>query len=276
MRRVESIRQRLIPSIKRETILKLLESNQRSDGRGLLDFREIKAKLGIINNANGSAQVHLGNTIVTVGIKMELGNPFPDEPNKGVLMVNSEFPPVASPDFEPGPPDENAIELARVVDRGIRESRFIKLEELAVIPGQKVWIVWVDIYVLNHDGNLIDASGIAAILALMNTKVPKTVIEAGGVKVLEEKYPLPLRDPPVYMTYAKLNNKLIVDPSLEEELISDARLTVTITSDNMICAMQKGGKGAFSIDDIKTIIDNSIKLSPIIRERLIKLSQGEQ
>ena len=96
---MESIRQRLIPNIKRETILKLLESNQRSDGRGLLDFREIKAELGIINNANGSAQVHLGNTIVTVGIKMELGSPFSDEPNKGILMVNSEFPPVASPDF---------------------------------------------------------------------------------------------------------------------------------------------------------------------------------
>jgi exosome complex component RRP42 len=276
VKRVESIRQKLIPNIKRETILKLLENNQRSDRRGLLEFREIKAKLSIINNANGSAQVHLGNTIVTVGIKMELGNPFPDEPDKGILMVNSEFPPVASPDFEPGPPDENAIELARVVDRGIRESKFIKLEELAVIPGQKVWIIWVDIYVLNHDGNLIDASGIATILALINTKVPKTIVEAGGVKILEEKYPLPLRNPPVYMTYVKLNNKLILDPSLEEELMSDARLTVTVTSDDMICAMQKGGKGAFSIDDIKTIIDNSIKLSPIIRERLLKLSQGDQ
>ncbi|MGB9728862.1 MAG: exosome complex protein Rrp42 [Thermoprotei archaeon] len=272
---MESLRQRFIPNIKKESIIKLLETNKRDDERGLLDFREIKAKLGIINNANGSAQVHLGNTIVTVGVKVEPGNPFPDEPDKGVLMVNSEFPPVASPDFEPGPPDENAIELARVVDRGIRESKFIKLEELAIIPGQKVWVIWVDIYVLNHDGNLIDASGIATILALMNTKIPKTTIEAGGIKLLDEKYPLPLRNPPIYMTYIKLNNKILLDPSLDEELISDTRLTLTITSDNMICAMQKGGKGTFTLEDIRTIIDNSIKLSPIIRERILKLAQGE-
>jgi exosome complex component RRP42 len=160
----------LVTKVRLRQIEQLIEKGKRLDDRGLLDTREIKIEQGIIEKAEGSARVFMGKTQILVGVKVGLGEPFPDTPNEGVLTVNAELVPVASPSFEPGPPDENSIELARVVDRGIRESKCIDNEKLCIEPGKKVFVVFVDIYVLDHGGNLIDASAIAAMAALVEHK----------------------------------------------------------------------------------------------------------
>ena len=100
------------------------------------------------------------------GVKMSVGEPFRDVPDEGVLVVNTEFNPVASPEFDPGPPRAESIEVSRVTDRGIRESKCIELEKLCITAGEEVWVVNVDINVLDHDGNLIDAAALGAIAAL--------------------------------------------------------------------------------------------------------------
>jgi exosome complex component RRP42 len=158
--------------------------------------------------------------------------------------------PLASPTFEAGPPDENSIELARVVDRGIRESKAIPTEDLVIEEGKKVFVVFVDVYVLNHDGNLIDASALAALAALVNTKMFNYELKEGEVKIKPGYKPLPLRKYPVAVTFAKIADKLIVDPWLEEEQVMEARLTMTLDQDGNICAMQKGGYGTFSTQQI--------------------------
>ncbi|WP_461863418.1 exosome complex protein Rrp42, partial [Thermococcus sp.] len=160
----------VMASIMRDHILELLKEGKRIDGRGLEDYRELEIKTNVIEKAEGSAWVRLGNTQVLVGIKVDMGEPFPDLPEKGVMTTNIELVPLASPTFEPGPPDENAIELARVVDRGIRESQAIELEKLAIVPGKLVRVIFIDVHVLDHDGNIVDAAGIGAIAALMSTK----------------------------------------------------------------------------------------------------------
>jgi exosome complex component RRP42 len=173
----------LVTKVRLKQIEQLLEKGKRLDDRGLLDTREIKIEQGLIEKAEGSARVFLGKTEVLVGVKVGLGEPFPDTPNDGVLTVNAELVPLASPNFEPGPPDESSIELARVVDRGIRESKCVDTEKLCIEPGKKVFVVFVDIYVLNHDGNLIDAAALAAMAALINTKMPNFEIKDGEVKM---------------------------------------------------------------------------------------------
>lgn len=215
-----------------------------------MDYRPIKIETGIIEKAEGSARVLLGKTEIVVGVKVEIGEPFPDRPNEGVFTVNSEFVPLASPEFEPGPPNEEAIELARIVDRGIRESQAIDLEKLCLIPGRKVYVIFIDIYVLNHDGNLIDASAIASLAALLNTKIPMYVIENGEVKRMSEYMPLPVRNYPIAVTFANISDKLVVDPWLEEEEVMNARLTITCDKDSNICAVQKGGQGALTPQQI--------------------------
>lgn len=236
--------------VKQKQIAQLVSLGKRLDGRGLTDNREIQLEVGVVGKAEGSARVRLGKTEVLVGTKIELGKPFSDVPDKGVLTVNAELVPLASPTFEPGPPNENAIELARVVDRGIRESKAIALEELCVEPGKKVFIVFVDVYVLNHDGNLIDASALAALAALLNTKMFKYEVKEGEIKVKPGYTPLSVKNYPVAVTFAKINDKLIVDPWLEEEQVMDARITITTDKDGNICALQKGGYGCFTTEEI--------------------------
>ncbi|MFB0567850.1 MAG: exosome complex protein Rrp42 [Candidatus Bathyarchaeia archaeon] len=240
----------VVARVKQKRIAQLISLGKRLDERGLTDYREAQVEVGVIEKAEGSARVRLGRTEVLVGIKIEIGEPFSDVPNKGVLTVNAELVPLASPTFESGPPNENAIELARVVDRGIRESEAIDIEKLCIEPGKKVFIVFVDVYVLNYDGNLIDASALAALAALLNTKVFNYEVKEGEVQIKPGYKSLPIHNYPIAVTFAKINDKLVVDPWLEEEQVMEARLTMTIEKDGKICALQKGGDGYFRIQQI--------------------------
>ncbi|MDH5664070.1 MAG: exosome complex protein Rrp42 [Candidatus Bathyarchaeota archaeon] len=260
----------IVVRVQQKRIAELVSSGKRLDGRGLTAYREIQVEVGVIERAEGSARVRLGKTEVMAGIKIETGQPFPDVPNQGVLTVNAELVPLASPTFEPGPPNENAVELARIVDRGIRESKAIELEKLCVEPGKKVFIVFVDVYVLNHDGNLIDASAMAALAALLNTKMFNYELEGGEIKIKPGYTPLPIRNHPIAVTFAKINDKLIVDPWLEEEQVMDARLTMTLDKDGKICAIQKGGYGYFTTQQILEAAKIAREKTEELRKVLVK------
>jgi exosome complex component RRP42 len=254
----------IVSKVKQKQIAQLVANRKRIDGRGLTDYREIKVEAGIIERAEGSARVLLGKTQVLVGVKIDIGEPFSDIPDQGVLTVNAELVPLASPTFEPGPPDENSIELARVVDRGIRESKAIGLEDLCITPGKKVFVVFIDVYVLNHDGNLIDASALAALAALLNTKMYNYELKDDEIIRKPGYKPLPIRNYPIAITFGKINNQLIVDPWLEEEQVMDARLTMTIDKEGNICSIQKGGSGYFTTQQI-------LEAAKIAKERATEL-----
>ncbi len=128
----------VVSEIKRDHIHKLIAKGKRVDGRAWDEYRQISIETNYIETAEGSARVKMGNTDVLVGVKMQVGSPFGDTPDKGVLSTNAELIPMGSPNFEAGPPDENSIELARVVDRGIRESGMIDLERLCIEKGKEV------------------------------------------------------------------------------------------------------------------------------------------
>ncbi|MFP3985270.1 MAG: exosome complex protein Rrp42 [Candidatus Bathyarchaeia archaeon] len=260
----------MVIRVKQKQIAQLMDKGKRLDGRGLTDYREIEVERGVIEKAEGSARILLGKTEVLVGVKIEVGEPFPDTPDEGVLTVNAELVPLASPTFEPGPPDENAIELARVVDRGIRESKAIDLKKLCLDPGKKVIVVFIDVYVLNHDGNLIDASSVAALAALLNTKMFKYDVEDGEVKVKLGYTPLPMQNYPIAITFAKINDKLAVDPWLEEEQVMDARLTMSLGKDGKICAIQKGGTGHFTAEQILEVARLAKDKASEIRKLVVK------
>lgn len=45
-------------------------------------------------------------------------------------------------------------------------------EALCVVAGEKVWQLRVDVHILDHGGNLIDAAALAAIAALQHFRRP--------------------------------------------------------------------------------------------------------
>jgi exosome complex component RRP42 len=135
---------------------------------------------------------------------------------------------------------------------------------LCIEPGKNVFIVFVDVYVLNHDGNLIDASALAAVAALLNTKMPNYEIEDGELKIKSGYSPLPMKSRPITVTLGKINDKLIVDPWLEEEQIMDARISMAINDEGNICAVQKGGAGYFTPQQI-------LEAAKIVQEKAAEL-----
>jgi len=245
----------------------LLNKNMREDGRKFDEYRKIQIDVNPIPRANGSCRVRLGETDVLVGVKLDVGEPFPDTPDEGVLIVNAEFIPLANPEFEPGPPRANAIELARVVDRGIRESHCIDMSKLCITPKEKVWMVFLDIYPLNDAGNLFDAAALGAIIALKNTVFPKYDKKEGKVLYKEfTKEKLPISKVPILCTYAKINGSIVLDPSKREEDALDSRLSVSTLEDGTVCAMQKGGIGTFSDKEIIELIERAVAKGKELRK----------
>jgi len=273
----------IIAKVQRESLEKLLEQGKRLDDRGFFDFREIKIYVGFLEKADGSALVHLGNTKVMVGVKSSIGEPFRDTPNQGIFVIYSELTPLASPYFELGPQSDFSIELARVVDRAVRSAEMIDLEKLVIIPGKKVWMLNIDIYPIDDDGNLIDASAIGVVAALLSTQLPKAEIideNNGEIEMIkEERWPLPIKDIPATLTFSKIGKYIVLDPTSLEENVALGRLTISLNKENKICSIQKGEAGGFKIEDIKLAIDIAKKKAPelqnIISEQVAKSPRGE-
>ena len=246
------------PKVTIERIREYLMQGKRFDGRKIDEFRNLEIETGVSDKAEGSARVKLGNTEVLVGVKMDLAEPYPDSPDKGNLMVTAELLPMSSDRFEPGPPSIESIELARILDRMVRESKFIELEKLCIKEGEKVWNVFIDIYSLNADGNLLDAAGIGVVAALKTARIPKYYKKEEKVvygEWTEDKIPI-REDTPLSITFYKIGEHIIVDPTQEEEDASETRVTIG-SCNGTISSMQKGDHFALSIEEMENIIDLS-------------------
>jgi len=244
----------------------MIMNDKRSDGRKLDEYRKIVIKKGLIKNAEGSAEVKIGKTKVIVGVKFGIGTPYSDTPNEGTLMVNAEFSPMSSPDFEAGPPRENAVELARVVDRGLRESHCIDLKKLCITPEEQVLSMFVDVHIINNAGNLIDCAFLASIAALMDAKMPK--VENDKIVPGQAEDDLEVLHQPVEITVCKIGDKFVVDPTDDEEESVDAKLTIAVREDDMICALQKQHVEGLTVDDVKQMIEIAMKKSKELRKLL--------
>ncbi|MFW9908709.1 MAG: exosome complex protein Rrp42 [Candidatus Thorarchaeota archaeon] len=251
----------VISHIDYEYIRDMLGKGQRIDGRAFDEFRPIEIEVGVVPaKAEGSALVRLGDTSVVAGVKVLVGEPFPDSPDEGFVMVTAEMSPMASPLFELGPPKEDAIELARVVDRGVRESETVDTKKLCVLEGKYVYTIFADVYPLEYDGNLIDASSIAVNAALATTKFPEMTIEEKQLVPTGKILSVPIANMAVEVTLAKIGDFLVTDPNLKEEMVQNTRLTVAIDEKDNLTAMQKGGGiGPMTLDEIDRAIGVSIE-----------------
>ncbi len=252
--------------ITKKSALKILAAGKRFDSRGMFENRNIEVKFGVSNKAEGSVMVKMGNTQVACGIKMGVSTPYTDHENEGTMMTSMELLPLASPNFEYGQPSIESVESARIIDRGIRESGFIDFKKLCIKEGEKVWSIFVDIAVINDDGNLIDAGSLAALLALLTARKPvydeKTEKISFG-EFTDDALPLNKDKMPVTMTFFKVDDHMLVDPTREEEDVCDGRLTVEISKpgkEEIINAMQKGGEATFSVEEVENIVNEGTKI----------------
>jgi exosome complex component RRP42 len=255
----------VVEGVKSKYIKELLKQGRRKDGRQALEYRPITIEKGVIPNAEGSALAHLGGTKVLAGVKFDVMTPFKDRPEEGVLMVNAEFCPMAHPTFEPGRPTAAAVELARVVDRGIRSAEVVDLAKF-FLEEDKVLGLYVDLWILDNCGNLIDASALAATAALESAKVPK--YEDGALLREEFTGPLETARKVIACTFEKVDGTTIVDATDEEENASDGRMTITTCDDNTLCTVQKSGTAGFKKQEFFDLMDIALDKSDELRKKV--------
>ncbi len=260
---------------KRKYLISLFEENLRKDGRSFFDYRKIKIKTDIIENAEGSAYVELGNTKVLCGVKIEVAEPFPEFPDEGIVVTNLDLTPISDKEI---PPELIPIEaeLGRVVDRGIRESKLIDTKKLVIEEGKWVWDILIDIAILDYDGNVIDASGIAAYLALKRAVFPKLEKVGDKYKInykekTNEKIPITKLVLPI--TFAKIGDYLVLDPTKEEEEVADVVFTIGREED-FIYSLQKSKEGFLIKEDIEKALKVSKEKFKELKEIINKVEKN--
>ena len=247
----------MLDEVTRKSIIEIVKTGNRPDGRSFDEMRSIEITPRAVPYAAGSSLVKLGKTMVLAGVKLDAGKPYPDTPNQGTLMVNVELLPLASPEYEYGAPGPFPVGLARTVDRGIRSAEIVELEKLCIEP-ELSWNVFVDIDILNNDGNLVDACSIAAMSALMNARIPKFDSEKKQNVPLEFTGPLPLKGIVTTSTWAKIAGKLVRDPNADEETAMEGYVSISV-SENNVCAMQKNGSAVLKKSELDMLIDKSFE-----------------
>ena len=248
-------------------IVELVKSGKRADGRKFDEMREISIEEGFAKNAEGSTSVTLGKTKVIAGLKMTIGTPYPDSQDEGAISVGAETLPLAHPEYESGRPSDDEVELARVVDRGLRESKAIDFKELCIKEGEAVWVGYLDFYALNGDGNLFDAGSIAALVTFAHAKMPK-VDENNKVIYGEYSGGIKLKRFPLLTTFVKVGGQILLDPTYLEEKAAEARYSVATSDDGYMTAMQKGVGGSFTLDEVNYMIDTAYKVADATRKKL--------
>ena len=267
----------VIDELKKTQIFDLLEQGKRVDGRAFDEMRKIVIQTDAIPKANGSARVRLGDTEVICGVKIQPDRPFPDTGDRGLFICTAELLPLSHPTVETGPPQPHVIELARVVDRGIRESHMVDVSQLVIEKDKSVIGVFADNVVVDYDGNLFDACSYASTAALLTSKTPKWnwTNDAPALADGGERSALPITTIPVSVTMAKIGRHIVVDPNGDEWSSMDARITITSDSDGNICALQKGGSGGFTQDEINQCGELSVRIGAKVREQLKKIQTGD-
>ena len=260
----------LTAKIMRDKIYNLLLQGKRIDGRGPKDLRPVSIQTGLLAKADGSALVSMGSTKILAGIKVEVGSPFSDRPDEGIFTVNAELLPLASTSFEPGPPDERGVELARVVDRSIREGGVLDLKKLCLVEGEKVYVIFIDIYVLDYDGNYFDPSLISALAALATARIPRYEIVDGKPQKTGEYFTLELNSLPFTVMVGVIGEKFLVDPQIEEEKVLDVSLIVGTDEKGNITCIQKNSPGQVPLNLMDEIVETVVEKTGEIRRRFLQ------
>eukprot|EP01130_Rhizamoeba_saxonica_P016527 TRINITY_DN765_c0_g1_i3.p2 TRINITY_DN765_c0_g1~~TRINITY_DN765_c0_g1_i3.p2 ORF type:complete len:377 (-),score=102.55 TRINITY_DN765_c0_g1_i3:2002-3132(-) len=234
-------------------IKQAIAEQMRIDGRGLYDFRSLKITFG---DSFGKVQVQLGRTRILIVTSCEVVEPYPDRPTEGFFHFNINFSPMSSPIFDDSRPDEYGVELGRIIERGLRESRAIDTEGLCIVANEKVWSIRLDIHIIDHCGNLIDCCSIGTITALHHFRRPDLTIQGENVTIHSaddrEPVPLSIHHMPICVTFGIFDegNILVVDPNWKEEKLMSGRITYTLNIHKELCGIQKAGGDSLSMQHI--------------------------
>lgn len=230
----------------------------RNDGRDCFDFRPVTLETGVLPQAYGSAKVSIGKGIiggsggtdVLVSIKAEVMVPTPQRPEEGGVEVSVEC---AASNFVGC---RNRRDLREEVNAELTStiysllSNTIPLRTLCVMPARFAWRLFVDVMVLQNEGNIADAVSFAVWAALQTTRLPRLVgveAQAGHQDDFtldsspENAVLVDAQKVPILITLVGVGGGFILDPNREEEACGSCRLAVAVNACGQYCGAKQMG-----------------------------------
>jgi len=264
------------PSLnERAFVLQALHENARIDGRPFDCFRNVQLTFG---DELGVVDVKLGKTRVRSHVSADLTQPIPERKFDGIFTITTELSPMASPAFEVGRQTDQETILSRLLEKAIRRSCALDTESLCILAGQKCWNVRADVHVLDHDGGLIDASCIAVVAALQHFRIPDVKVEGEDVTIftIAERAPVPLSmlHQPFCTTlsFFRGGEVVLVDATLQEQLLSEGEMVVTSNKHGEICQIAKLGgvptDALFLLKCVELGVEKVSQLSKIVSDAI--------
>ena len=238
----------------------------RVDGRAFGQRRPLSFDFG---TKDSSVVVRLGKTVVTACVAARIEAPMYSRMNEGSLRCIVRDATFLSGKKQSGSQRELLQMYERFLDRSFKESKAVDMESLCIQSGKYVWYVEVQLTVMNDDGNVLDALGWAVLAALRvflrnevevrgkghrqgeNASNPvNSARENGPLKIYgldaREGVGMTLHHFPVVVTFAVFEKEgespgtcVLVDPTAVEETAASGHMTISITPQGELCAVQK-------------------------------------
>lgn len=130
-------------------------------------------------------------------------------------------------------------------------SKSFDLKQLCIVKGKHCWALYVDVLILESDGNTLDAAVMAARAALSSTKLPGVSVEEDAEsESLElsndpnDSKSLDCSNLPLAITLCQIDSTVyFIDPTKAEETCARAILHVAVNPSGTISFMQKSSDG---------------------------------
>ncbi|MBE6493427.1 MAG: exosome complex exonuclease Rrp41 [Methanosphaera stadtmanae] len=161
----------------------------RSDGRTYNTLRNIKMKVGILNNADGSAYIECGNNKILVGVygPKELYSKKHSKPDGAVLRCKYNMAPFSVKERKRPGQDRRAIEISKLISEAILPGIFLEKYPRSSID--------ISVEVLEAEGGTRCLGIIGASLALADAEIPmKDLISAIAVGKVDENIVIDLSE----------------------------------------------------------------------------------
>ena len=220
---------------------KLIVNGKRMDGRKPLELRNIEMKVGVIPNANGSAEVRFGKTVAIAGVYGPRAL-FPKHRQKAdtaIIQVRYNMAPFSVNDRAYPGPSRRSTEISKVTR--------LALEPALFLEDYPETVVNVYIEILQADGSTRVTGINAASLALADAGVP-------------------MRDLIVAVSGGKIDGTIVLDLCGKEDNYSEADVPIAfLPRKKIISLLQMDGQ--LTPKEIKTIIKEQIKVGEKIYEK---------
>lgn len=165
---------------------------KRSDGRKHNEMREIKAQVGVVPNADGSAMFSFGKTVAIAAVygPRQLHPQHMQNPSRGILRCNYDLLSFSVSDRKKPGPSRRSQEITKAIEWAL-----FPAVELEAFPNQ---VVDVQMYILQADAGTRTAATNAASMALAHAGIP-------------------MKDLICSVSVGKIDKTFIVDLTKEEE-----------------------------------------------------------